>query len=203
MSQEKIIKLISDIDSSAQFYYGDILTVITAPSHLRSILAALKNDPDLRFTILTDLFGADFPSRIKRFEVVYSLLSLQLNSRLIIKINLEDQERIPSTTQIFSVANWYEREVFDMFGIVFEDHPNLTRILTDYGFVGHPLRKDFPLSGHVQVKYDKNLEQVVYEPLDLEQEFRSFDFTSPWQGPDYVLPGDEKASTAFEKKQSK
>jgi NADH-quinone oxidoreductase subunit C len=191
---EKLITIISEIDKDAKFQSDDILTANIQTEFLERVLIKLKTDTELRFTILTDLFAADFPSRRNRFEVVYSLLSLELNFRIIIKIHLEDKKPAPSVVSIFSVANWYEREVFDMFGVVFTNHPNLNRILTDYGFVGHPLRKDFPLSGYVQVKYDDKLEQVVYEPVDLEQEFRRFDFVSPWQGPTYPLPGDEKAT---------
>jgi NADH-quinone oxidoreductase subunit C len=191
---EKLITIISEIDTEAKFQSDDILTANIQTEFLERVLTKLKTDTELRFTILTDLFAADFPSRRNRFEVVYSLLSLELNFRIIIKIHLEDKKPAPSVVSIFSVANWYEREVFDMFGIVFTNHPNLNRILTDYGFVGHPLRKDFPLSGYVQVKYDDKLEQVVYEPVDLEQKFRRFDFVSPWQGPTYPLPGDEKAT---------
>lgn len=165
-----------------------------ANNNLLAILKFVKEDKTLRFTILTDLFGADFPSRSKRFEVVYSLLSLKLNKRLLFKIDLEEDQKADSITSLYSAACWYEREAFDMFGISFNGCPDDRRILTDYGFVGHPLRKDFPLTGHVQVKYDEDLEKVIYEPVLLEQEFRNFDFSSPWQGPsDYKLPGDEKA----------
>lgn len=155
----------------------------------------LKKDKELRFTILTDLFATDFLNREKRFEIVYSLLSLELNQRILIKIELIEGELIDSLTSVYSAACWYEREVFDMFGIEFKNSPDLRRILTDYGFKGHPLRKDFPLTGHVQVIYDEKLEKVIYEPVLLEQEFRNFDFVSPWQGPgEYILPGDEKAT---------
>ena len=159
------------------------------------ILKFVKEHTDLRFTILTDLFGADFPEREKRFEIVYSLLSMQLNKRLLFKINLEENEKTSSIASIFNAACWYEREAFDMYGVEFENCPDMRRILTDYGFVGHPLRKDFPLTGHVQVKYDVDLEKVIYEPVLLEQEFRNFDFSSPWQGSSNdKLPGDEKAT---------
>lgn len=167
------------------------------PSDLKELLKFLKEDPTLRCTLLTDLFGADFPVREKRFEVVYSLLSLQLNKRVLIKVYLEDGEEVPTIADMFSAATWYEREVFDMYGIVFEGAKDLRRILTDYGFKGHPLRKDFPLTGHVEVRYDEKLEEVIYEPVVLDQEFRDFDFASPWQGPGKrqdVLPGDEKAT---------
>lgn len=156
----------------------------------------LQSNKDLRFTILTDLFAADFPERQKRFEIVYNLLSLKLNKRILVKIEVDEEESLPSLTCIYPAACWYEREVFDMFGVIFNDTHDLRRILTDYGFKGHPLRKDFPVTGHVQVKYDETLEKVIYEPVELEQEFRNFDFVSPWQGPgEYVLPGDEKAAT--------
>ena len=160
-----------------------------------SVLQFVKEHEDLRFTILTDLFAADFPDRLERFEVVYSLLSLKLNKRLLLKINLEENQSPPSVAAIFSAACWYEREAFDMYGIEFENCPDMRRILTDYSFVGHPLRKDFPLTGHVQVRYDEKLEKVIYEPVSLEQEFRNFDFSSPWQGQEgQKLPGDEKAT---------
>ena len=163
--------------------------------HLLTILDYIKEDNALKFTILTDLFGADFPENDKRFEIVYSLLSLKLNKRLILKITVDENNKVPSIVSVFNAACWYEREVFDMFGVEFEGNPDLRRILTDYGFVGHPLRKDFPVTGHVQVKYDPKLEKVVYESVLLEQEFRNFDFSSPWNGPgNVVLPGDEKAT---------
>lgn len=167
----------------------------TSSDSLISLLKFVKESKDLRFTILTDLFAADFPTRSRRFEVVYSLLSLKLNKRLLFKIELDEEHLAPSIVHLFSAACWYEREAFDMFGINFDGCPDLRRILTDYGFVGHPLRKDFPVTGHLQVKYDEKLEKVVYEPVLLEQEFRNFDFSSPWQGPgEYKLPGDEKAT---------
>jgi NADH-quinone oxidoreductase subunit C len=161
---------------------------------LLALLKFVKESDKLRFAILTDLFAADFPARPNRFEVVYNLLSLKLNKRLLFKITLDEEHQAPSVASLYSAACWYEREAFDMFGIVFDGCPDMRRILTDYGFVGHPLRKDFPVTGHVQVKYDEKLEKVIYEPVSLEQEFRNFDFTSPWQGPgEYKLPGDEKA----------
>lgn len=156
-------------------------------------LSFLKESEDLRFTVLTDLFGADFPDRPQRFEIVYNLLSLKLNRRLLIKIETSEDAPLPSAFPVFSVACWYEREIFDMYGVSFEGNPDMRRILTDYGFIGHPLRKDFPLTGHIQLKYDEVLKKVIYEPVKLEQEYRDFDFSSSWQGPNYVLPGDEKA----------
>lgn len=173
----------------------ELIGYVIPTKNILSLLKFLKESPELRFTILTDLFAADFPPRTKRFEIVYSLLSLKLNQRLILKIEIDEQEQIKSATKIFQAACWYEREVFDMFGVIFADSPDKRRILTDYGFKGHPLRKDFPLTGHVQIRYDDRLEKVIYEPVLLEQEFRNFDFISPWRGPtEYVLPGDEKAS---------
>ena len=165
------------------------------PENLLNVVKFLKENKELRFTVLTDLFAADFPERDKRFEVVYSLLSLKLNKRVLLKIEVAEDESLNSITSIYSAACWYEREIFDMFGIEFKDSPDLRRILTDYGFKGHPLRKDFPLTGHVQVRYDETLEKVIYEPVLLDQEFRNFDFTSPWHGPgENILPGDEKAT---------
>ena len=173
----------------------NFLAYKVASNNLLPLLKFVKEHQDLRFTILTDLFAADFPSRKKRFEVVYSLLSLKLNKRLLLKIEVDEDEPATSVTSLYEAACWYEREAFDMFGIVFSGCPDMRRILTDYGFVGHPLRKDFPLTGHLQVRYDDKLEKVIYEPVLLEQEFRNFDFSSPWQGPKgYKLPGDEKAT---------
>lgn len=166
--------------------------VYAEPQDLIPLLKTLRDDRDLRFTMLTDLFAADFPERSKRFEIVYNLLSLKLNKRLVIKVLTEASA--PSVAGVFSAATWYEREVFDMFGVTFDGCPDMRRILTDYGFVGHPLRKDFPVTGHVQVRYDETLEKVIYEPVSLDQEFRNFDFVSPWKGSQYVLPGDEKAT---------
>ncbi|ABV73667.1 NADH dehydrogenase subunit C [Rickettsia canadensis str. McKiel] len=163
------------------------------PHFLLLFLKALKKSEELRFTVLTDLFGADFPERDKRFEVVYNLLSLKLNKRLIIKVQISEKESIPSAMNIFNAACWYEREVYDMFGVNFEGNDDKRRILTDYEFEGHPLRKDFPLTGYTQVKYDKKLKKVAYEPVDLDIEYRKFDFSSQWHSPTYILPGDEKA----------
>jgi NADH-quinone oxidoreductase subunit C len=161
---------------------------------LLPFLLAIKQSEDLRFSILTDLFAADFLERPKRFEVVYNLLSLKLNERVIIKIAAEENELVPSITNIFSAAGWYEREVYDMYGVNFAGSADLRRILTDYDFVGHPLRKDFPLTGYLQVKYDEVLKKVVYEPVKLDQPYREFDFSSNWTSPIYQLAGDEKAS---------
>jgi len=192
--KEEVLEFIKKLDPELLQQPAELMTLITKKTLIIKVLSALKQDANFRFTILTDLFVADFPSRSKRFEVVYNLLSLKLDTRVAIKVQLKDKESIPSISSVFSAANWYEREAFDLFGIIFDNHPNLIRILTDYGFEGHPLRKNFPLSGYNQVKYDEKQERVIYEPLDLEQEFRSFDFSSPWQGPDNTLPGDEKAS---------
>ena len=145
------------------------------------ICIGLLCDPDLDFTILSDCFAADFPDREKRFEIVYNFFSLKLNDRLLLKIILSDSEKLPSITSLHNSANWYEREIYDLFGIEFENHPDLRRLLTDYGFVGHPLRKDFPLTGYLQVRYDELLEKVIYEPVKLDQEYRYFDTISPWQ----------------------
>ncbi|WP_395477367.1 NADH-quinone oxidoreductase subunit C [Rickettsia endosymbiont of Pantilius tunicatus] len=160
---------------------------------LLPFLKTLKESEELRFTILTDLFGSDFPERTKRFEVVYNLLSLKLNKRLIIKTYVSEKESVPSIINIFNAACWYEREVYDMYGVNFDGNDDKRRILTDYEFEGHPLRKDFPLTGYTQVRYDEQAKKVAYEPVNLDIEYREFDFSSPWHSPTYVLPGDEKA----------
>lgn len=156
-----------------------------------SVLRILRDNKKLRFTILTDLFAADFPERHERFEVVYNMLSLQLNIRIMIKTYASEHTPLPSAAEVFNAAIWYEREIYDMFGITFDNHPDQRRILTDYGFIGYPLRKDFPLTGHAQVRYDESLKKVIYEPVVLQQEFRDFDFVSPRNG-SITLPGDEK-----------
>lgn len=201
MNDEQLKVFITQLDKDVIFEQNEILTACVASELLPDIITQLKSSVQLRFTILTDLFAADFPDQPARFQVVYNLLSLELNKRIILKLNLKEHQEAPSITKIFASANWYEREVFDMFGVVFARHPNLNRILTDYGFVGHPLRKDFPLSGYVEVKYDETLEQVIYQPVNLPEEFREFDFVSPWRGQDSSLqnslPGDEKAAKNF------
>ncbi len=169
------------------------LSVRVERAALPDMLRFLRDDPKCRFTILCDICGVDFPDRPLRFDVVYNLLSMRLNQRIRIKIETDENEPVPSATGLYSCAGWWEREAWDLFGIYFSDHPDLRRILTDYGFEGHPLRKDFPLTGYVELRYDEQQKRVVYEPVRLQQEFRSFDFMSPWEGMDTILPGDEKA----------
>jgi NADH-quinone oxidoreductase subunit C len=172
--------------------FGD-LTVVTDAAHIREVLRFLREDGSCHFVCLLDIAGVDYPGREARFEVVYHLLSPSQNLRVRVKIAAGEDTQVPSVVELFPCANWYEREAFDLYGILFSDHPDLRRILTDYGFAGHPLRKDFPLTGYVEVRYDDEKKRVVYEPVKLQQEFRSFDFLSPWEGTEYVLPGDEKA----------
>jgi len=158
------------------------------------VLQFLRDDPDCRFGVLVDICGVDYPERAERLEVVYNLLSLTHNRRIRLKVTTDEQTPVPSATPVYSAAGWFERECWDLLGVYFADHPDLRRILTDYGFEGHPLRKDFPLTGYVEVRYDEEQKRVVYEPVKLKQEFRSFDFLSPWEGMNTILPGDEKAS---------
>ncbi|MBK5911655.1 NADH-quinone oxidoreductase subunit C [Rhodothalassium salexigens] len=172
------------------------LTVETGPDRLVELMTFLRDNSECRFRVLVDVCGVDYPERPKRFDVVYHLLSMHLNQRIRVKLKADDETPIPSVTGVFPSANWFEREVWDMFGVLFSGHPDLRRILTDYGFQGHPLRKDFPLTGFVEVRYSEELKRVVYEPVQLGQEFREFDFLSPWEGAEYILPGDEKADTA-------
>ena len=161
---------------------------------LKRFLTFLLNDANCDFRQLIDICGVDYPERDERFEVVYQLLSLKHNFRLRVKVRTDETAPVDSVTEIFSTANWFEREVWDMYGIYFNDHPDLRRILTDYGFEGHPLRKDFPLTGFVEMRYDSEQKRVVYEPVKLAQDFRNFDFVSPWEGmTDVQVPGDEKA----------
>lgn len=171
------------------------LSVSVSREAILDVLRHLRDDPACRFTVLCDVCGVDHPQRPMRFDVVYNLLSMSRNLRIRLKVETDEEGQVPSATGLFSAAGWWERETWDLFGIYFSDHPDLRRILTDYGFDGHPLRKDFPLTGYVELRYDEDQKRVVYEPVKLKQEFRSFDFLSPWEGMDRILPGDEKAST--------
>lgn len=171
----------------------DMLTLTATPDTIIDVLAFLRDDKRLRFVNFTDICGVDYPAREKRFDVVYHLMSPTLNGRVRIKVETDEVTPVPSATRLFPGADWFEREAYDLYGILFTGHHDLRRILTDYGFDGHPLRKDFPLTGFVEVRYDEEQKRVVYEPVRLTQEFRNFDFLSPWEGTDYVLPGDEKA----------
>jgi NADH-quinone oxidoreductase subunit C len=157
-------------------------------------LRALRDTPGLEYQQLMEIAGCDYPERPERFEVNYHLLSLTKNRRIRVKVFTDESTPVPSATVLWPVANWLEREVFDLYGVLFAGHPDLRRILTDYGFEGYPMRKDFPLTGHVEVRYSEAEKRIVYQPVDLPQDFRTFDFLMPWQGPEYVLPGDEKAS---------
>jgi NADH-quinone oxidoreductase subunit C len=172
------------------------LTLSIARARIADISKWLRDEPAWRFKILIDICGADYPQRTERFEVIYHFLSVHNNLRVRLKLSTDASSPVPSLVSIFPAANWFEREAYDLYGILFEGHPDLRRILTDYGFSGHPLRKDFPLTGFVEVRYDEEQKRVVYEPVKLPQEFRSFDFLSPWEGGQYVLPGDEKANGA-------
>ncbi|SDH56616.1 NADH-quinone oxidoreductase subunit C [Alloyangia pacifica] len=169
------------------------LNVDVAPANIAGLVEFLRSDPTCRFSSLVDITAVDYPNRPKRFDVVYHFLSMYQNHRIRLRVSVREDEIVPSITALHPSANWLEREVFDMFGILFSGHPDLRRILTDYGFRGHPLRKDFPTTGYVEVRYDEELKRVVYEPVKLVQEYRQFDFMSPWEGAQYVLPGDEKA----------
>jgi NADH-quinone oxidoreductase subunit C len=170
------------------------LTIVVAPEAIVPVLTSLRDDGQSLFEVLIDICGVDYPEREKRFDVVYHLLSPRKNQRIRIKCATDEDTAVPSAIGVFPAANWFEREAYDMYGILFSGHPDLRRLLTDYGFQGHPLRKDFPLTGYVEVRYDDAQKRVVYDPVKLTQEFRSFDFMSPWEGVDYVVPGDEKAS---------
>ncbi|MDR3498752.1 MAG: NADH-quinone oxidoreductase subunit C [Parvibaculum sp.] len=174
--------------------YGE-LGVTAQASAILSVLTFLRDDAECRFTSLMDITAVDYPTRERRFDVVYHLLSMHRNQRIRIKVETDEDTAVPSVVSLHPSANWYERETFDMYGVLFFGHPDLRRILTDYGFSGYPLRKDFPMTGYVEVRYDADQKRVVYEPVKLTQEFRSFDFLSPWEGTEYVLPGDEKAET--------
>ncbi|MCO4316733.1 NADH-quinone oxidoreductase subunit C [Phyllobacterium sp. 21LDTY02-6] len=177
---------------SVEVAYGE-LNLEVERDGLLDLLTFLRDDVQCQFVCLIDICGVDYPSRVHRFDVVYHLLSPRQNLRVRVKVATDEDTPIPSATPVYPGADWYERETYDLYGVLFSGHPDLRRILTDYGFEGHPLRKDFPLTGFVEVRYDDEMKRVVYEPVELRQEFRKFDFESPWEGTDYVLPGDEKA----------
>lgn len=177
----------------AQLVNGEMV-VHTSHDNLLALLTALRDDEKCLFKQLVDIAGVDYPEREQRFDVVYQLLSFHHNARLRVKLATSELLPVPSTASLFSSAGWYEREAWDMYGILFSDNPDLRRILTDYGFDGHPQRKDFPLTGFVELRYDQEQKRVVYEPVKLNQAYRSFDYLSPWEGPEYPLPGDEKAT---------
>lgn len=170
---------------------GELTVTVRAPS-IAKVLTFLRDDSSCLFKQLMDVCGVDWPAREERFDVVYHLLSMKHNQRVRVKLATDEDTAVPSVVGVFKTAGWFEREVWDMFGVVFSDNPDLRRILTDYGFEGHPLRKDFPLTGYVELRYDDEQKRVVYEPVKLTQDFRQFDFLSPWEGPG-LLPGDEKA----------
>jgi NADH-quinone oxidoreductase subunit C len=172
------------------------LTILAKAADIVKVATFLRDDPACQFVSIIDISAVDWPSRAQRFEVAYHLLSPRLNQRIRVKVPTDEVTPVPSLVDVFAGANWYERETFDLYGVLFTGHPDMRRILTDYGFEGHPLRKDFPLTGFVEVRYDDEQKRVVYEKVRLAQEFRTFDFLSPWEGTDYVLPGDEKAKKA-------
>ena len=174
--------------------HGELTLVVQGAEIVRA-LTFLRDDPALLFKELVDLCGVDYPSRERRFDVVYHLLSVRHNQRLRVKVETDEATPVPSVMSVFPTADWFEREAWDMYGILFSGHPDLRRILTDYGFEGHPLRKDFPMTGYVEMRYDEEQKRVVYEPVQLRQDFRNWDFLSPWEGGGGLLPGDEKATT--------
>jgi len=191
--QERVVGLLGDRIVEQDIVFGEL----TVRLHRETILDAVRllhDDPECGFISVIDVCGADYPDRDERFEVVYHLLSPTKNLRIRLKLRTDDETLVPSITPLFPGAQWFEREAYDLYGIPFVNHPDLRRILTDYGFDGHPLRKDFPTTGYVEVRYDEERKRVVYEPVKLAQEFRQFDYLSPWEGTDYVLPGDEKKS---------
>jgi NADH-quinone oxidoreductase subunit C len=187
-----ITKKLGTSVSGATIAFGE-LTLLTTVNSIVDVLTFLRDDAKCAFISFVDICGADYPARPNRFDVVYHLMSPTKNTRVRVKLETDEDSTVPSVTDVFIGADWFEREAYDMYGILFTGHPDLRRLLTDYGFEGHPLRKDFPTTGFVEVRYDDEVKRVVYEPVSLRQEFRQFDFLSPWEGTDYVLPGDEKA----------
>jgi len=187
-----IVQAQAGVVSTAEVRLGELI-LETTPDKVIALLAYLRDDPKCLFKQLIDICGVDWPEREKRFDVVYNLLSVKNNQRVRVKLMTDETTPVPSAASVYSSAGWFERETYDLYGVWFSDHPDLRRILTDYGFEGHPLRKDFPLTGFVELRWDDVQKRVVYEPVKLAQEFRRFDFLSPWEGAPKVLPGDEKA----------
>ena len=199
MNTENLVDLAAHIEArmpdavrSTQIILGE-LTVLAERDHILALLRFLRDDQQCNFETLIDICGVDYPGRSERFEVVYHLLSMRMNHRVRVRIRADEETAVASSVAIWPAANWFEREAFDMYGIQFSEHPDLSRILTDYGFEGFPLRKDFPLTGHYEVRYDDLEKRVIYEPVKLVQEYRNFDFLSPWEGMTSEIPGDEKA----------
>ena len=192
--KEHIASGLGDRLTDASIANGE-LTLIVLREQIVPVLTYLRDNGRCQFEVLIDLCGVDYPARERRFDVVYHLLSVRQNQRVRVKLETDETSLVPSVVGVFPAANWYEREAYDMYGMPFSGHPDLRRLLTDYGFEGFPLRKDFPLTGYVEVRYDDELKRVVYDRVRLTQEFRDFDFESPWEGVDYILPGDEKAPT--------
>ena len=189
--QEHVAARLGEAVRESAVAYDELTLVIEASEIVRAV-EFLRDDPECLFVSFVDICGADYPGRERRFDVVYHLLSPRHNRRIRLKVQTDETTPVPSIVSVFPSANWYERETYDLYGVLFSGHPDLRRILTDYGFEGHPLRKDFPLSGFVEVRYDDGQGRVIYEPVKLSQEFRNFDFLSQWEGTDYILPGDEK-----------
>jgi NADH-quinone oxidoreductase subunit C len=189
---DHIASSLGEVVEARAIAYNELTIVVRREDIVRAV-TFLRDDPQCRFVCFIDICGADYPAREKRFDVVYHFLAPHHNRRIRVKVETDEETPVPSIIGVFPAANWYEREAYDMYGMLFSGHPDLRRLLTDYGFEGHPLRKDFPLTGYVEVRYDSGEGRVVYEPVKLSQEFRNFDFLSPWEGTDYVLPGDEKA----------
>lgn len=189
---QAIARALPESVTACQVANGE-LTITARAADIVRVVTFLRDDPGCRFFAFVDVTAVDWPQREKRFDVVYHLLSPTKNCRVRVKVEVNEKESVPSIINVFPGANWFEREVFDLYGVPFTGHPDLRRILTDYGFSGHPLRKDFPLTGFVEVRWDDEQKRVVYEKVRLAQEYRNFDFLSPWEGTDYVLPGDEKA----------
>ena len=189
---EQIAAALPEAVIDVEVVHGELMVRVQRNAIVR-VLKFLRDDSACHFKCLMDVCGVDYPGRGERLEVVYNLLSLRHNQRIRIKLTTDEETQVPSVTGVFNSAGWWEREAWDLFGIYFSDHPDLRRILTDYGFEGHPMRKDFPLTGFVEMRYDEAQKRVIYEPVQLTQEFRRFDFMSPWESAEYILPGDEKA----------
>ena len=192
---EHIVSLAPDDVSAWRIDHGQLIIEVRRGA-IASIALMLRDNANTQFQQLIDVFGVDYPDRLERFEVNYQLLSLKTNTRLRLKVTALEDTPIPSLVSVYPSAGWYERETYDMYGVFFSGNPDLRRILTDYGFEGHPLRKDFPMTGYVEVRYDDELKRVVYEPVQLTQDYRNFDFLSPWEGMTRSLPGDEKSEPA-------